>query len=187
MIEMSLQVHRLTAAQGVPEAWSALYESAFPVEERRDLAWQHRALADADFHCTELQRDGAFVGLLTYWLPEGASFLYVEHLAVLPECRGQGVGSAALSWLAAQASATPILLEIEPPEDTRTRRRLDFYERNGYTLLLKHHLQWPYHPQSPAVPLKLMARGAVDDALVGAFEDYLHTRVMAWRPQDCRC
>ncbi len=187
MIEMQLHVQRLTAEQGVPEAWTALYESAFPVEERRDLVWQRRALSDADFHSAELRREGLFVGLLTYWLPENGAFLYVEHLAVQPECRGQGVGSAVLSWLAAQASATPILLEIEPPEDTRTRRRQAFYERNGYTLLPHPHEQWPYHPQSPAVPLKLMARGAVNDALVSAFEEYLHTRVMAWRPQGCRC
>lgn len=187
MIEMQLHVQRLTAAQGVPTAWAALYESAFPDEERRDLSWQARALADADFHCTELHRGGDFVGLLTYWLPSDKTFLYVEHLAVLPECRGQGVGSAALAWLAEQASATPILLEIESPEDARTRQRQAFYERNGYTLLPYPHEQWPYHPHSPAVPLKLMARGAVNDALVSAFEDYLHTRVMAWRPQGCRC
>ena len=183
MMGRCLQARRLTQREGLPAAWGALYLSAFPAEERRDLRWQSLALADADFFCTELRAAEVFVGLLSYWKPQNGAFLYVEHFALCPERRGQGYGGSALRLLAAQNA--PLLLEIEPPADDLTRRRLRFYERNGFRLLSHEHRQLPYQPHYPAVPLCLMAKGEVDDALIGQLEAYLRQRVMRWRDPAC--
>lgn len=176
---MSLCVQRLLPQNGLPVAWAALYESAFPAEERRDLAWQTRALADAEFHCCSLLEDARFVGLLSYWTPADGAFIYIEHLAVLPERRGQGIGAAALAVLSGHDC--PQILEIEPPADVLTRRRQAFYERHGFRLLPHEHWQLPYQAGYPAVLLRLMLRGAESADLLPRLETYLHRRVMLWR------
>lgn len=53
-----------------------------------------------------------------------------------------------------------MLLEVEPPEGEMQRRRIGFYERNGFCL---NH--YPYqmpclHGDGPSLPLLLMSRPA---------------------------
>ncbi len=140
-----------------------LYAHAFPPEERRpaeqfppaDPAFRFYAVGNA--------------GLLTVW--EFPEFTYVEHFAVFPRMRGRGIGSQALAQLQG-----PVILEVEPPElGKEARRRIAFYERNGFRLLPVRYVQPPYSPQLPAVPLRLMARGDVGD--VGAAISLIHSRV----------
>lgn len=124
-----------------------LYVSAFPADERRpvsqmppcDSAFRFYAIEDA--------------GLLTAWAFDG--FTYIEHFAIFPEMRGSGIGSLALSEL-----PDPVILEVEPPEESSdARRRIGFYERNGFHLLDVDYIQPPYSPGLNPVRLKLMLRG----------------------------
>lgn len=127
-----------------------LYESAFPAEERRpsdqmppdDPAFRFYAIADH--------------GLLTAWEFPGVT--YVEHFAVYPETRGNGIGSSVLAELQGA-----VILEVEPPEQsTEARRRIAFYERNGFRLLDVDYMQPSYAPGLPSIPLRLMLRGETD-------------------------
>ena len=68
-------------------------------------------------------------GFLAVW--EFESFIYIEHFAVDPALRNSGTGSAMLQELVKQYQK-PICLEVELPEDELTRRRIGFYERNGF-------------------------------------------------------
>lgn len=67
----------------------------------------------------------------------------LEYLAVAPEARSQGIGTALVSHLAAR---TPLLIECDPPTTPPhpafgdPRRRLRFYERLGARLLTTDHL-----------------------------------------------
>lgn len=140
-----------------------LYIDAFPPEERRpvdkmppaDPAFNFYAVGDA--------------GLLTAW--EFPDFTYVEHFAVYPHMRGSGIGSEALAAL----NGT-VVLEVEPPETGEmARRRIAFYERNGFRLLDVDYLQPPYSPGLPSVPLRLMVRGDLPDVETAIF--ILHSRV----------
>ena len=76
------------------EVW-ALYEASFPACERWNGDDYDRAFADPLFEAAAIRFDGAFAGLLFHW--KGDGFHYVEHLAVSPRLRGQGVGSRALA------------------------------------------------------------------------------------------
>ena len=70
-------------------AW-ALYEAAFPANERRDAEWQARALAQDAYHMCAAAEDGALCAIAFYWMHGGELFL--EHLAVASELRGRGIG-----------------------------------------------------------------------------------------------
>ena len=65
-------------------AW-ALYEAAFPANERRDAEWQARALAQDAYHMCAAAEDGALCAIAFYWMHGGELFL--EHLAVASEQR----------------------------------------------------------------------------------------------------
>ncbi len=141
----------------------ALMELAFPPDERRPKDKQ-RFLTDEEprfFPCA-LVRDSEFLGLLTYWELDG--LIYVEHLAMLPELRGGGLGGAALEVLKAKAGGVPLVLEVEPPTDDLTRRRISFYRRQGFTLWADSpYLQPAYAPGQGTPSLLLMVYGRLDE------------------------
>ena len=108
------------------EAWE-LYENSFPACERWNANDYDRAFRDPLFEADAIRCDGRFAGILFHWRGDG--FHYVEHLAVSPLLRGQNIGSRTL---AAFCEGRRVILEIDPPEDEISVRRLGFYRRLGF-------------------------------------------------------
>ena len=92
-------------------------------------------------------------GFLAVW--EFESFIYIEHFAVDPALRNSGTGSAMLPELVKQYQK-PICLEVELPEDELTRRRIGFYERNGFVFNEYPYIQPPISKGKSPVPLRIM-------------------------------
>ena len=92
-------------------------------------------------------------GFLAVW--EFESFIYIEHFAVDPALRNSGTGSAMLQELVKQYQK-PICLEVELPEDELTRRRIGFYERNGFVFNEYPYIQPPISKRKSPVPLRIM-------------------------------
>lgn len=139
----------------------ALYQTAFPPDERRNVA-EFERIADTEprFHINVFtDGDGAFLGFLTSW--EWDDFRYGEHFAIDPAKRCGGIGGEALRWFLG-ADSRPLVIEVEPPTDDMARRRIDFYKRNG---LRPHadvaYVQPPYDPSRNAIELKLMTYGDI--------------------------
>lgn len=95
-------------------------------------------------------------GFLAVW--EFESFIYIEHFAVDPSLRNSGTGSAMLQELIKQYQK-PICLEVELPEDELTRRRIGFYERNGFVFNEYPYIQPPISKGKSPVPLRIMTYG----------------------------
>ena len=167
-----------TASAIFTESWQ-LYESAFPHEERRALADHALAMAhEPHFVCLHLRDSQGFVGILFYWVL--SQCVYVEHLAIAPARRGQGLGKAALKLL--QQHELPIILEIEPVTDAATARRLRFYEGAGFHRLAAVHYQLPYHRGEPPLRLELLSYPqAAGEALVASFEEDFLAMPMRYR------
>ena len=114
-----------------PEVY-AIMEQSFPREEYRPYQDQ---LALMERECYRIYGEwsaiGELRGFMAVWNLHGYCFL--EHFAVSPVERNGGLGSAMLRELQGLYSA-PICLEVEPPENELTRRRVAFYERNGFRL-----------------------------------------------------
>lgn len=92
-------------------------------------------------------------GFLAVW--EFESFIYIEHFVVDPALRNSGTGSAMLQELVKQYQK-PICLEVELPEDELTRRRIGFYERNGFVFNEYPYIQPPISKGKSPVPLRIM-------------------------------
>ncbi len=178
MHAVPLSARRLcsTADPVFAECWQ-LYESAFPEAERRSLACQRVAMAEQGagaFHCLRLMQGGEFVGILFYWKTQ--AFIYVEHLAVCPGRRGQGMGHLALELVCGQG--LPVILEIEPVEDAATERRWRFYRSAGFHRLPYPHLQPLYHRGDTPMALELLSfPHAMSASEVAAYEDFMRAVV----------
>ena len=95
-------------------------------------------------------------GFLAVW--EFESFIYIEHFAVDPALRNSGTGSAMLQELVRKYQKQ-ICLEVELPEDELTRRRIGFYERNGFVFNEYPYIQPPISKGKSPVPLRIMTYG----------------------------
>jgi hypothetical protein len=131
-------------------------------------------IADGDCGGAVGDGDAGFAGLLAYW--KWDTLIYVEHLAVSPEHRGQGIGHAVLDMLPGT-----VILEIEPVEDSATARRLAFYESCGFMRLPQPHVQLAYQAGEEDIPLWLLSRPAVEPELVEHFEALFHAGPMRYR------
>lgn len=148
-----------TAHPYFAQAWD-IYEQSFPLCEQRPLAEHIRALADPAFHYNLLTDTGRLIGLLSWWeweSAEGTPFRFGEHFAISPEMRGGGYGSQALEYLLGDGKRL-VLLEIDPPVDDISRRREQFYLRNGLVTNYEYdHVHPSFRPATPVHRLFLMS------------------------------
>lgn len=131
----------------------ALYESAFPLLERRDEKEQERVLSKDDYHFDLIISEDSFIGIMLYW--EVGDIIFLEHFATNESVRGKGYGAKALEKLKEKGKI--ILLEIEPPVDEMTSRRYCFYKRNGFIMNDVYHIQAKYHKGDKDLELKILS------------------------------
>ena len=178
----AMELHRITSADDpLLEQLLPLYESAFPEEERRTRKQLSKMLSLTrpmyfnailatpddikDFEALAEDTRALLVdtrilcGLFSYW--DFDSFYYLEHLATFPQLRNHRIGGKVLTHME-QHFPQLQLLEVEPPTDEITRRRITYYERNGFRILNRDYLQPPYSrpsDENPGFPLWIMGRG----------------------------
>ena len=135
-----------------------LMNLSFPQAERRDNDLQ-RFTTDNNplFKCMMITDNEEFIGLVTLW--DLDSFIYVEHLATLPQCRNRGYGLQIIEQLKSWAGSRILVLEVEKPEDEMSRRRIGFYQRCGFKLCQKDYLQPPYRKGEGMLALSIMFAG----------------------------
>lgn len=166
------------------QAWN-LYETSFPAHERRRKEDHLRAMQEeSEFHCIIAVRRGengtapTLLALLYYW--EHGSMIYIEHLAVDPALRGQNIGSALLGQFLANHVDSTSLLEIEPPTDETTQRRLRFYRHLGFVVNDYEYLH-PSYGTGPTHPLTILSYPhAVTQGEFDRFLNYMQTKVLTY-------
>lgn len=111
-----------------------LYRSAFPASEQKPFRMILKMFrrGKTDIWCVE--RDGAFAGLAI--TINGPDMVLLDYFAVAEECRGQGIGSAALGEILRCYRDRGVFLEIESthedaPNRAQREKRKRFYLANG--------------------------------------------------------
>lgn len=162
------------------EHWNKLwelYESSFPHYERRSKAENLMKMQQYDsfFFCAverELTSMGDFelLGLIGYW--QWGDLCFIEHLATLPEFRGEGIGARILELIKKEQRGRTVLLEIDPPMDDISLRRKGFYERVGFVANDMLHI----HPsfQKPQHPHRLVLMSYPKLLTTDQFKDFRH-------------
>lgn len=149
-----IEIRRITSSHEHYPFFEQLMQTAFPLQERRNADLQ-RTYADNNprFHNNILLDEEMPIGLLTYWNFD--SFLYIEHFAISENIRNKGYGQQAVTVLKDTWKGM-MVLEVEEPTDELTRRRINFYERQGFILQVYPYKQPPYRESDEWFPMKLM-------------------------------
>ena len=132
-----------------------LLESSFPIDERRDNDLQ-KAYTDekSNFNVNVILLDGNIVGLINYW--DLGEVYYIEHFAIDPLLRGNGIGEQTLKRIKSILSNKPIILEAETPIDEMQKRRINFYSRNEFQLYDIEYKQPPYRKDGGCIDMNIL-------------------------------
>ncbi|PTS99271.1 hypothetical protein DBR11_12700 [Pedobacter sp. HMWF019] len=132
----------------------ALYQSAFPVQERREWPVLLSMISSGAEMQVELVTDQEQpVAFVIWW--QISDWLFIEHLAVSTAERGKNYGSRIMSHYLDAAKGN-MLLEVEPPLSEEAQRRISFYERLGLYLLDYVYEQPSYRERGVVYPMRLM-------------------------------
>ena len=141
-----------------------LYLEAFPRDERREWNTINDIIEFFKLHSDRFNiiiviSDNQFAGFLFYW--DFGTHIYVEHLAIVKQMRSRSLGSQLIRY--AMTEIRPdILLEVEHPDSPQAIRRIEFYNRLGFSLHKDiPYIQPPYSPSQSPTPLILMTCGNI--------------------------
>ena len=157
-----------------PKVWEIMEES-FPLDERRPFEEQKALLANPVYSIYVLVDCNQAQGFVALWKFENLAF--VEHFAVAKEHRCKGFGAKLLSDVVSDLN-TDVCLEVEPPCSDITKRRVEFYRRNGFVLNEFPYIQPPLSAGQQSVPLMIMTyKKAASKEEFELIRDTLYARV----------
>ena len=151
-----------------------LLAKSFPPTELRTFTEQEKLLKNKFYNLVEHRVADKLQGVMCYW--DFSDFIFLEHLATAPEFRGRGLGKELVKQLLAKEKL--IVLEVEPPVDDLSLRRVAFYQRLGFEINDFLYYQPPLRPENKEVELKLMTSGKkLSDKEFALIQKSLHKRV----------
>lgn len=131
----------------------AIIEDSFPPDEYRDYEEHKRLFEDNKYTLFVIENGDEIKAFITLWVFE--KFNYIEHFAVSGKYRGEGLGSELLGYLVKNLKGITCL-EVEPPDTEIAKRRIGFYERNGFYYNDYKYIQPPFSKDKSSVELKIM-------------------------------
>lgn len=131
-----------------------IMEKSFPKDEYRTYEGQKALLEEKPYTIYILTGEQDIIkGFIAVW--EYDEFGFVEHLAVDPQYRNEGLGSIMLKETSKMLSKM-LCLEVELPETEISQRRIGFYRRNGFFLNEYPYIQPALAEGQEPVPLLIM-------------------------------
>ena len=140
-----------------------ILEYSFPPCERGNYALHRAEFNRDDFRCLCYEPAGIPSAFINYYIIAELDALFIEHFACATELRGKGIGSSLMKELLGQAGSSLILLEVEPPDNEISCRRVKFYQRLGFTLNEGSYFQPAFYGNPEPLPLKLMSNRPLSD------------------------
>ena len=159
-----------------------IMEISFPPEERRKREKQRELLEKEEYLLYGAKQGENLLGFLAVW--DLGEFLFMEHFAISPEARNSGLGHRMLQELQAKRHQK-IVLEVELPEKELARRRIHFYERNGFFYNEYPYVQPAMSEDSHAIPLRIMSTGEpLTEEAFYQVRDVLYRKIYGCRGKD---
>ena len=154
-----------------------LYNTEFPLSQRRVYEDEKHLdnfirMKGGKFHAFSAVDGDLYLAFLSYWTFEG--YTYIEHFAVDPAHRGKNIGRLMLEHLFKEVSPN-VLIEVEPGDTPEAKRRIEFYEKNGFKIRKEFNYTQPSYggKGQVAVPMLLMTHGTVNLHNINSIKDML--------------
>lgn len=150
----------------------AAYESTFPIDERRDETQFLALLENPDSFIFAVKNETNQVGYVILWKLQDC--FYLEHFEVFEEFRNLKLGSQILAEL--KEKFGNIVLESEPSHlDEMADRRINFYLRNGFSIISEDYIQPSYGLGKNSINLFVLSNFEVFNVFY--IEQELHSKV----------
>ena len=138
-----------------------IMEESFPKSELRPYDKMKDLFMNEELILYGLHREGKICAAIIAW--EFEEFIFLENFAVDGKIRGRGIGSKFLKDIKKEFSKD-IILEVEDPFDEMSKKRIQFYKRNGFILTEFGYMQPPLNDEVNDIPLRLMCYpNAIDE------------------------
>ncbi len=138
------------------KAYNVLESSFIPAELKpREVLRSQWNKGELSVMCIEENEEIA--GVITLWV--FSDFVFAENFAVDKRFRNKGIGAELLQEVIKKYQNKRIVLEVEPAENETQKRRIGFYERNGFTLSPFGYIQPPLRAGCEDVKLQIMHTG----------------------------
>ena len=142
-----------------------IYAVSIAARERKPEDWICSMVRAPEYTFWVMKGSGGLEGFSILFLPRAEHFALLEYMAVTPERRNRGVGSALFKRTATRAPSLPILLEVdsdrEASDDREIRtRRQKFYRRLGCVRIAGLHYILPLPGVGPVPEMDLMLYSA---------------------------
>ncbi len=130
-------------------------------------------------HLCGILTEKTLVGFLVYWTLSNDIY-YLEHIGIDYSQRGKHYGNQAMAALLKLPSRF-LVLEVEPPHDDSSQRRIQFYERQGFSMCSHPYQQPSYVANGKPIPMKLMSVPVLSQtndftAITQLIKDKVYTR-----------
>ena len=148
-----------------------IMQDSFPKNEIRSYSGQRKLLAKNEYSMFAIVKNASVIGFIALWTV--SDFLFVEHFALSEQYRGKGIGSQILNEIKLRFSL-PIVLEVEPPVDKKTSKRIAFYEKNGFTYHDFYYVQPALEKTREQLQLKIMSTKRLSEQDFNRVRDALY-------------
>ena len=135
-----------------------LMEVSFPRDEYRNYEDQKALLSDSSYIIYVVYDETRGIkAFMAVW--DFDEYAFIEHFAVSPKFRNNGIGKEMLSQIA-KVLGKRMCLEVEEPDTNMAKRRIGFYERNNFFLNKYPYIQPALSKERDSIPLLIMTTGA---------------------------
>jgi ribosomal protein S18 acetylase RimI-like enzyme len=128
-------------------------EKNFILDERRDKEDAEKLFDKSEYVIYRAEKGGENVGFVSVW--DLGDFAFIEHFVTYEANRNKGYGSEVLKKL--KENYKTLVLEAEPPKADMQKRRIAFYERNGFCQNPQKYIQPSYRRNGHGIELVLMS------------------------------
>ena len=133
----------------------SIMEASFPPDEHRPYDEQKELLDNPCYsiYVAKDNNEGEIQGFMAVWQLDSLGF--IEHFAVDSKYRNTGLGSRMLQEIRSYLTGR-ICLEVELPDDDISKRRINFYHRNGFCYNDYPYIQPAISKGRNPIPLRIM-------------------------------
>jgi ribosomal protein S18 acetylase RimI-like enzyme len=152
--EESIDLIQVTTSSEITDELKAIYEEAFPPDERRDWDQVLELLKKSEYKLFSVISQQKTVGLLIGWyFPD---FTFIEHFAIEKSARSKGFGNLIIHNFLANLSGL-VILEVEEANTETGQRRISFYKKFGFSVFPGEYFQPAYSPAKKSVKMLILS------------------------------
>lgn len=178
---MSDIIYEKLGEDNFDKVYNILVQS-FPEDERRTYIEQKNLLNENSYSIYAFRNDKRIVAFISVWQFE--NFSYIEHFAVDSSMRNNGLGRNILRKIIPHLNGI-VCLEAELPETELAKRRISFYERNGFYTNEFSYVQPPYSKGKNPIELIIMTYGRkINDNEFQNIKNNLYNKVYKVKNQE---